>query len=1005
MKWSTYKIVNLQLRFVKQQCIRLVQSMFVALLISLYAVNVAHALSTGDQAGAQAQKPTTQLQKSTLIVGSEQDFPPFATGMTDETAGGFTVELWKAVAAEAGLNYHIRVLPFHQLLNEFKGGKIDVLINLDVTDEAHVYADFSLPHAVFTGGIFVRSSESNIKTEADLNGKSIIMMKDDVEASYVASKEWGKRPVLVETAAEGMRLLASGKHDAMLINKAVGLQTLHALELTNVKALKAKAGFTQKFAFAVHEGQSELLGKINEGLVVTKANGIYNIIYDKWFGVYELKEIGLLYLAKYLIPIILLLLSVIGYSYYKRQLERNAYARKFRILFEMSPVGMALVDHETGDFLEVNEAVLKPTGYTKDEFLKLSYWEITPKEYEPQELEQIRILNETGRFGPNRKEYIRKDGSRYPIELSGAMFTDENGKAAVWGVIEDISARKEAENNLRIAATAFQSQEGVMITDANRLILRVNNAFTSITGYSLEEVQGQNPRMLSSGKQNVRFYAAMWDSINSTGGWEGEIWNRRKNGEIYPEYLTVTAVRDDNQVITNYVGSLTDITLRKVAEEKIQSLAFYDPLTQLPNRRLMLDRLNQAYSASSRTRQRGALLFLDLDYFKTLNDTLGHDVGDLLLQQVATRLTDCVREGDTVARVGGDGFVVLLESLSQYAIDAAAQAQDVAEKIMFTLNQPYQLNMHTYHSTTSLGVALFNGHELNTEDLLKQADIALYQSKAEGRNTLRFFDPKMQETIAARADLENELRKAVEHNQFQLYYQIQVGSTGQALGAEALIRWLHPERGMISPFNFIPLAEDSGLILPIGQWVLNAACAQIKIWERKPVAKNLTLAVNMSAKQFKQVNFVEQVEDAIKRHEINPTRLKIELTESLLVDNVQDIISKITKLSKIGIRFSLDDFGTGYSSLQYLKQLPLDQLKIDQSFVRDITTDASDRAIVRTIITMAHSLDVNVIAEGVETAEQQQFLLDNGCTHYQGYLFGKPLPIDEFEALLELKLR
>lgn len=1005
MKWSTYKIVNLQLRFVKQQCIRLVQGMFVALLISLYAVNVAHALSTGDQAGAQAQKPTTQLQKSTLIVGSEQDFPPFATGMTDETAGGFTVELWKAVAAEAGLNYHIRVLPFHQLLNEFKGGKIDVLINLDVTDEAHVYADFSLPHAVFTGGIFVRSSESNIKTEADLNGKSIIMMKDDVEASYVASKEWGKRPVLVETAAEGMRLLASGKHDAMLINKVVGLQTLHALELTNVKALKAKAGFTQKFAFAVHEGQSELLGKINEGLVVTKVNGNYNTIYDKWFGVYELKEIGLLYLAKYLIPIILLLLSVIGYSYYKRQLERNAYARKFRILFEMSPVGMALVDHETGDFLEVNEAVLKPTGYTKDEFLKLSYWEITPKEYEPQELEQIRVLNETGRFGPNRKEYIRKDGSRYPIELSGAMFTDENGKAAVWGVIEDISARKEAENNLRIAATAFQSQEGVMITDANRLILRVNNAFTSITGYSLEEVQGQNPRMLSSGKQNVRFYAAMWDSINSTGGWEGEIWNRRKNGEIYPEYLTVTAVRDDNQVITNYVGSLTDITLRKVAEEKIQSLAFYDPLTQLPNRRLMLDRLNQAYSASSRTRQRGALLFLDLDYFKTLNDTLGHDVGDLLLQQVATRLTDCVREGDTVARVGGDGFVVLLESLSQYAIDAAAQAQDVAEKIMFTLNQPYQLNMHTYHSTTSLGVALFNGHELNTEDLLKQADIALYQSKAEGRNTLRFFDPKMQETIATRADLENELRKAVEHNQFQLYYQIQVGSTGQALGAEALIRWLHPERGMISPFNFIPLAEDSGLILPIGQWVLNAACAQIKIWERKPVAKNLTLAVNMSAKQFKQVNFVEQVEDAIKRHEINPTRLKIELTESLLVDNVQDIISKITKLSKIGIRFSLDDFGTGYSSLQYLKQLPLDQLKIDQSFVRDITTDASDRAIVRTIITMAHSLDVNVIAEGVETAEQQQFLLDNGCTHYQGYLFGKPLPIDEFEALLELKLR
>jgi diguanylate cyclase (GGDEF)-like protein len=506
--------------------------------------------------------------------------------------------------------------------------------------------------------------------------------------------------------------------------------------------------------------------------------------------------------------------------------------------------------------------------------------------------------------------------------------------------------------------------------------------------------------MLSSGKQSASFYADMWDKINTTDTWEGEILNRRKNGEIYPEYLTVTTVRDDNKVVTNYVGSLTDITLRKIAEEKIQSLAFYDPLTQLPNRRLMFDRLNQAYSSSARSGHRGALLFLDLDYFKTLNDTLGHDLGDLLLQQVATRLSDCVREGDTVARIGGDEFVVLLEGLSEHAIDAAAQTQDVAEKIMFTLNQPYQLNMHTYHSTSSLGVALFNGHEFNTEELLKQADIALYQSKAEGRNTLRFFDPKMQETIAARADLENELRKAIEHNQFQLYYQVQVGNTGQALGAEALIRWLHPERSMISPFSFIPLAEETGLILPIGQWVLDAACAQLKVWQKNPLTKDLTLAINVSAKQFKQLTFVEQVEDTIKRHEINPIRLKLELTESLLVDNVQDIITKITTLSKIGIRFSLDDFGTGYSSLQYLKQLPLNQLKIDQSFVRDIATDASDRAIVRTIITMAHSLDVNVIAEGVETAEQQQFLLDNGCTHYQGYLFGKPLPIDEFEASL-----
>jgi diguanylate cyclase (GGDEF)-like protein/PAS domain S-box-containing protein len=1001
------KMVNLQIEPMKRKFIRFVQNVFVVLFISLFAINVAQALTLSVQASSQAPS-ATQIHESTLIVGSEQNFPPFATGNTDETASGFTVELWKAVAAEAGLNYHIRVLPFHLLLDEFKLGKIDVLINLNVTDEAHVYADFSVPHAIFTGGIFVRNNESNINSEADLNGKSIIMMKDDVETIYATSRGWDKQLVLVETAAEGLRLLASGKHDAMLINKIVGLQTLRALELTNVKALKAKAGFTQKFAFAVHEGQSELLGKINEGLAVTKANGTYNTIYDKWFGVYTEKEIGLFDFLKYIIPIVLMFTSALAYSFYRRRIERiKAKSVLQKSKAQVSTLVKVVSDliwlkDADGIYLYCNPMFEKFFGAKEADIVGKTDYDFVAKELADFFREHDRRAMMANKPSRNDEWLTFADGGYHGLfETIKTPVLDEDGTLiGVLGIARDITERKQAEDNLRIAATAFQSQEGVMVTDANRLILRVNRSFTSITGYSLEDVEGKNPRILSSGKQNASFYADMWQKINATDMWEGEIWNRRKNGEVYPEYLAVTAVRDNNQVITNYVGTLTDITLRKVAEERIQSLAFYDPLTELPNRRLMLDRLNQAYSASARTGQRGALLFLDLDYFKTLNDTLGHDVGDLLLQQVSTKLTACVHEGDTVARIGGDEFVILLEGLSQKVIDAAAQAQDVAEKIIFTLNQPYQLNTHIYHSTPSLGVALFNAHELSTEELMKQADIALYQSKAEGRNTLRFFDPKMQETISARADLENELRKATEHNQFQLYYQIQVGSTGQALGAEALIRWLHPERGMISPFNFIPLAEDSGLILPIGQWVLDAACAQLKVWEKKHLAKDLTLAVNVSAKQFKQVNFVEQVESAVRRHEINPTRLKLELTESLLVDNVQDIIAKITTLSKIGIRFSLDDFGTGYSSLQYLKRLPLNQLKIDQSFVRDIATDASDRAIVRTIITMAHSLDVNVIAEGVETAEQQQFLLDNGCTHYQGYLFGKPVPIDEFEALL-----
>ncbi|MBA6339826.1 EAL domain-containing protein [Colwellia sp. MB02u-10] len=552
----------------------------------------------------------------------------------------------------------------------------------------------------------------------------------------------------------------------------------------------------------------------------------------------------------------------------------------------------------------------------------------------------------------------------------------------------------------RVADTVFESQEAMFVTDANSNILRVNRAFTRITGYSAEEAIGQKPQLISSGKQSKAFFANMWESINSIGGWEGEIWNKRKNGEVYSEHLTVTAVKDASGRVSNYVGAFIDNTTNKAASEKINSLAYFDPLTHLPNRRLLFDKLGHALASSARSNKCAALLLLDLDHFKILNDTLGHEAGDTLLQQVATRLINSVRKIDTVARLGGDEFVVLLENLSEEAIEAAAQTKSLAKKIIFSLIQPYQLGANEHRSTPSIGATVFSGYELTSEELLRQVDIAMYQSKTAGRNTLRFFDQTMQEAISVRADMENELRKAIKYNQFQLYYQIQVSSSGQALGAEALIRWQHPERGQISPFNFIPLAEETGLILPIGQWVLDTACAQLKAWQQSPQTEGLVLAVNISAKQFHQENFVEQVKTTLQQYEINPAQLKLELTESILVESISNIITKMNMLNKIGVLFSLDDFGTGYSSLQYLKLLPLNQLKIDQSFVRDLPTDANDKAIVRTIITMAHSLDIDVIAEGVETVEQRQYLLDKGCMHYQGYLFSKPVPIDEFELLL-----
>ena len=460
---------------------------------------------------------------------------------------------------------------------------------------------------------------------------------------------------------------------------------------------------------------------------------------------------------------------------------------------------------------------------------------------------------------------------------------------------------------------------------------------------------------------------------------------------------------DDAGTAVRFNGTIQDVSEQKQAEETIHNLAFFDTLTSLPNRYLLKDRLQHTLASCKRNHRHGAILFIDLDHFKELNDTKGHGVGDQLLIEVANRLKTCVRIDDTISRLGGDEFVVVLNDLNGKGDLAAGQAEVIAEKIRSAINQPFVLQDQEYFNSPSIGISMFGGDEHSIDELLKRADTAMYQAKKSGRNAIRFFDSATHAAMEARIALESDLRGALPENQLKLYYQMQVDRAGNIFGAEVLLRWQHPDRGLVSPFHFIPLAEETGLIVSIGNWVLETACAQLKQWEVDPDARHLQLAVNVSARQFHQPDFVDQVCAVIKKTAIDPRKLKLELTESLVLDNIDETIAKMLTLKESGVRFSMDDFGTGYSSLAYLSRLPLDQVKIDQSFVRNINVKSTDAVIVQTIIGMANNLNMEVIAEGVETVQQRDFLEDSGCYTYQGYLFGKPVPVDKFESTLAKK--
>ncbi len=692
--------------------------------------------------------------------------------------------------------------------------------------------------------------------------------------------------------------------------------------------------------------------------------------------------------------------------YRSRELDRSNLALKekdalYRALFENTGVGVLYAGPNL-EIQDANQHFLDFTGYSLPELLGRTPIDIT----HPDDVEEVKRQFQDIAKGNieslhTERRYLRKDGETRLGEVLATCIRDQSGKVSHWiAAVSDITEQKKIEEELRQAAAVFENtREGVVITDPNAKIIAVNKALSEISGYSREEVLGQTPQLWKSNRHDEAFYQALWTSLAQTGRWRGEIWNRRKSGEAYPAWLTIDSIKDSKGNLTNYVSVLSDISSVKQSQEQIQFLAHHDPLTELPNRLLFNARLEHALQRAHREQHRVAVLFLDLDNFKAINDSLGHPVGDSLLQEVAARLSGLLREEDTVARVAGDEFIIILDEVS-----GPEDVSLVAEKLLAAFDDPIKLEHQDLHITISIGIVLFPDDGKNVTELVKNADAAMYHSKENGRNRFSFYTSELTAEASEQLRIGNELRGALKRSELSLHYQPQYAlADGRLVGAEALLRWSHPELGMISPARFIPVAESTGLIIPIGGWVLRTACQQVKEWRDQGLDID-RISVNVAGQQIDQMDILQAVHTVLDKTGLDASMLELEVTETFIMQRAEQAISVLEQLRDMGVTLAIDDFGTGYSSLSYLKRLPLHRLKVDKSFVDGVTDDPNDMAIAKAVIALAQSLDLDVIAEGVETEGQEAFLKAEGCNEVQGYYYSRPVPPEEFVKLLEKRV-
>jgi diguanylate cyclase (GGDEF)-like protein/PAS domain S-box-containing protein len=667
----------------------------------------------------------------------------------------------------------------------------------------------------------------------------------------------------------------------------------------------------------------------------------------------------------------------------------------YRKLFKSNPHPMWIYDLETLNVLAVNDAAISHYGYSEAEFLSMTIADIWPSEDRPKLINNIQYLEVDALHETGFCRHIKKDGTLIDVEIASNRL-EYAGRLTEVMLAHDFTRRKQAEIDLRISAIAFEAQEGILVTDADSVILRVNHAFTAITGYSAEDVIGRNPRLLSSGQQDTDFYAAMWDSLHNTGSWEGEIWNRRKNGDIYPEHLTITSVKDSRGNVTNYVATLTDVTLKKEADDKIKHMAYYDPLTGLSNRRLMIDRLSQQLAHARRSGDLVAICMLDLDGFKHVNDQLGHKAGDALLVEVAKRLQECVRQSDTVSRFGGDEFSLVLGDVKKIS-----ECEQTIYRIIARLAMPYQIDGNIAHVTASIGATIFPNDGDTPDLLLRHADQAMYEAKEAGKNCYCLFNPSHHKQQMSNKAMLDKMSKALVDGQFTMFYQPQVDCRlGKVTGVEALIRWNHPILGLLPPSEFMPLLEHDNLIITVGEWVIDEALRQLAEWKKAGIALNIS--VNVAARQLHQERFVSRLKALLVNYDSDVTnRLIIEIVETTALEDITLVSETIRQCRELNIQFAIDDFGTGFSSLAHLKHLRVSELKIDKSFVFNMLKNPEDLAIVSGVIGLGASFKHEVIAEGVESIDQILMLMDLGCNIMQGYVIARPMTATQLVSWLK----